>query len=94
VRWFLHITGAQTDKRTGLEKLRITASMGHYLKPYARMLLAVAAIRDHDEAQARSLLQGLSEEFPQNRLYAKEYGKLKTTTSQKTTTPTQNSGTP
>ena len=77
VRWFLHMTGAQTDKQIGLEKLRLTASNGHYLKPYARMLLAVAALRDKQDVKARELLQDLSNQYPQNRLYAKELAKLK-----------------
>lgn len=77
VRWFLHMTGAETDKETGLQKLRITAAKGHYLLPYARMLLAVAALRDHQPDQARALLDGLSREFPHNRLYASELAKLK-----------------
>lgn len=77
VRWFLHMTGAQTDKDTGLQKLRITAVKGHYLLPYARMLLAVAALRDHQPDQARTLLEGLSRDFPHNRLYASELAKLK-----------------
>lgn len=77
VRWLLHMTGAETDKETGLEKLRITAAKGHYLMPYARMLLAVAALRDHKPDQARTLLEGLSREFPHNRLYASELAKLK-----------------
>jgi hypothetical protein len=77
VRWFLQLTGAQTDKQKGLEKLRLTATNGHYLKPYARMLLAVAALRDHDDVKARALLQDLSDQYPQNRLYAKELAKLK-----------------
>jgi hypothetical protein len=77
VRWFLHMTGAETDKETGLQKLRITAAKGHYLLPYARMLLAVAALRDHQTEQARMLLEGLSREFPHNRLYASELAKLK-----------------
>jgi hypothetical protein len=76
VRWLLHLAGAQTDKETGLEKLRITAAKGHYLMPYARMLLAVAALRDHDSQQAKTLLEGLSREFPHNRLYASELAKL------------------
>lgn len=76
VRWFLHMTGAQTNKQTGLEKLRLTATNGHYLKPYARMLLAVAALRDKDDVKARALLQDLSTQYPQNRLYAKELAKL------------------
>ncbi len=77
VRWFLHMTGAQTDKETGLQKLRITAAKGHYLMPYARMLLAVAALRDKQTDQARALLEGLSREYPHNRLYASELAKLK-----------------
>jgi hypothetical protein len=77
VRWFLHLTGAQTDKDIGLEKLRITAVKGHYLLPYARLLLAVAALRDHQTEQARSLLEGLAREFPHNRLYVSELAKLK-----------------
>lgn len=79
VRWFLKFTGAQTDKQTGIEKLELTAAHGHYLKPYARMLLAVAALRDKDQAKARELLQGLSAQYPQNHLYAAELAKLKTT---------------
>jgi tetratricopeptide (TPR) repeat protein len=78
VRWLLHMTGAQTDKETGLQKLRITAAKGHYLLPYARMLLAVAALRDKQMDQARSLLAELSREFPHNHLYASELAKLKT----------------
>jgi hypothetical protein len=77
VRWLLHLTGAQTDKDTGLEKLRITAAKGHYLLPYARLLLAVAALRDHQTEQARGLLEGLAREFPHNRLYVSELAKLK-----------------
>ena len=76
VRWFLRNTGAQTDKSTGIEKLRITAEKGHYLLPYARLLLAVAALRDKDREQARSLLQGLATTFPQNHLYRSELAKL------------------
>jgi hypothetical protein len=82
VRWFLKLTGAQTDKQTGLEKLRLTAANGHYLKPYARMLLAVAALRDKDDVKARELLQDLSTQYPQNHLYAKELAKIKPTSSQ------------
>lgn len=79
VRWFLKMTGAQTDKQIGIEKLQLTAANGHYLKPYARMLLAVAALRDKDEVKARELLSDLSAQYPNNRLYAKELAKLNTT---------------
>lgn len=76
MRWVLRIAGAQTDKETGLQNLRLTAERGHYLLPYARLLLAVAALRDNDKAQARNLLAGLVQDFPQNHLYAKELAKL------------------
>jgi len=76
VRWLLRISGAQTDKEAGLEKLRITAEKGHYLLPFARLLLAVAALRANDRAQARLLLEDLSREFPLNHLYAEELAKL------------------
>ena len=76
VRWLLRITGAQTDRTAGLEMLRITAEKGHYLLPYARLLLAVAAARDGDRARARDLLGGLAREFPHNHLYVTELAKL------------------
>jgi hypothetical protein len=76
VRWFLRLTGARTDKAEGLAKLRLTAQRGHYLAPYARLLLAVAALRDHDRPQARSLLSGLADEFPRNPLYRRELARI------------------
>lgn len=76
-RWILRITGAQTDRELGLQKLRLTAENGHYLLPYARLLLAVAALRDGNAQQARSILDGLAREFPANHLYAKELAKLR-----------------
>jgi hypothetical protein len=76
VRWFLHMTGAETDHAAGIEKLRITAEKGHYLMPYARLLLAVAALRDGNRTRARELLGGLAREFPNNHLYAAELAKL------------------
>ena len=76
VRWILRLTGARTDKEEGLAKLRLTAERGRYLAPYARLLLAVAALRDHDPGQARSLLSGLADEFPRNPLYRRELARI------------------
>jgi hypothetical protein len=60
-----------------LARLRITAEKGRYLKPYARLLLAVAALRDKDRVRARELMAGLASEFPHNRLYAEELARLR-----------------
>jgi hypothetical protein len=76
IRWLLRLGGAQTDKDEGLAKLRLTADKGHYLAPYARLLLAVAALRDHDLVHARDLLSGLATEFPNNPLYRKELNRI------------------
>jgi hypothetical protein len=76
VRWFLHFAGAQTDKETGIAKLKLTAKGGHYLQPYAELLLAVAALRDKNEAEAKRLLADLSRRFPGNSLYRLELAKL------------------
>ena len=76
VRWVLRMGGAQTNKDDGIAKLRVTAEKGHYLGPYARLLLAVAALRDHDRQTARRLLSGLADEFPHNQLYRNELARL------------------
>lgn len=78
VRWILRLSGAETDKTEGIQKLRLTAEKGHYFAPYARLLLAVAALRDKDKGTARNLLEGLSHEFPQNYLYQKELARIQT----------------
>jgi len=76
MRWILQAGGAQTDHNRGVEDLRLTAEKGRYLNPYARLLLAVAALRDKDIPKAREILSSLSQEFPHNRLYAQELAQL------------------
>jgi hypothetical protein len=70
VRWLLRLNGGQTKQTLGIDKLRLTAEKGHYLAPFARLLLAVAALRDHNPDGARNLLEGLAREFPNNSLYS------------------------
>ena len=79
VRWILNWSGAQTNRQEGIAKLRLTAEKGYLLQPYARMLLAVAALRDNDRSQATQILEGLVREFPHNRLYAAELERIKRT---------------
>jgi hypothetical protein len=76
VRWLLRIGGAQTDREEGLRNLQITSDRGRLLRPFARLLLAVAALRDNQRDKARELLGGLAREFPQNQLYALELARL------------------
>ena len=76
VRWLLRIYGAETDKDAGIRKLLLTAEKGHYLLPFARLMLAVAALRDKNRIEARELLQNLAQEFPNNQLYRRELSRL------------------
>lgn len=76
LRALLWMTGAQVDRDKGLEELRKTAQYGHYLEPFAKLLLAVAALRDNNRSLARELLSGLHNRFPDNPLYLRELNRL------------------
>ena len=76
LRWVLQMSGAQADRDRGLQDLRLTAEKGTYLSPYARLLLAVAALRNKDRGGARDILTRLAREFPHNRLYTEELARL------------------
>jgi hypothetical protein len=76
VRWILSLSGFSADKRQGIRELEWTAQSGRYLAPFARLLLAVAYLRDHDGPRARRMLEQLRDEFPQNPLYAREIARI------------------
>jgi hypothetical protein len=76
LRVLLRWTGSQVDREKGLAQLRVTAQSGHYLEPFAKLLLAVAALRDGNRAGARDLLAELHNRFPQNALYTRELNRL------------------
>ena len=54
--------------------MTLVAEKGHYLAPFARLMLAVVNLKEHRPDQARSILTGLAKEFPQNTLYARAVG--------------------
>jgi len=76
IRWILGVTGAGTNREEGIRLLRVTAAKGHYLAPFARMMLAVAALRDNKPQEARDLLTALSREYPQNTLYPRQIARI------------------
>jgi hypothetical protein len=76
LRFLLRMNGSQTNKEAGLAKLRVTAKDGHYLKPFAQLLLAVAALRDKNQSEAKRLLSHLTAQFPGNQLYRDELKKI------------------
>lgn len=76
VRWFMRIGGYEGDKKTGISELKLAAEHGRFFAPFARMLLAVAYLRDKDTQHARELLAGLRDQFPANPLFAREIARL------------------
>lgn len=45
--------GARDDKKKGIEQLEIAAKSGHYLRPFAKILLALTALREKKPEGAR-----------------------------------------
>jgi hypothetical protein len=76
IRWILGMTGAGTNKAEGVRLLKLTADQGHYLAPFARLMLAVGELRDGRTQQGKAILVGLSQEFPQNTLYQRQIARL------------------
>jgi hypothetical protein len=74
-RFLLRFGGIHGDKKLGMEQLGNTIEKGRYLRPYAKILLALAARREKQNPLAQKLLRELKEEFPESPLYAAEYAK-------------------
>jgi hypothetical protein len=76
VRWILRVGGVNGDKEAGMSELHMTAEKGQYLAPFARILLAIAYVREKDKPRARELLAGLRSEYPKNPLFEREIARL------------------
>ncbi len=76
VRWLVRLGGVSGDKQGGIKELKLTAERGHYLAPFANILLSIAYVRDHDKQHARELLASLRDQFPGNPLFAEEIARL------------------
>jgi hypothetical protein len=76
MRWLLRMGGLPGDKQGGIADLKTTAEHGRYLKPFARILLSIAYVRDKDKIRALELLNGLHTQFPGNTLFPREIARL------------------
>ena len=76
VRWLLRLGGLPGDKQAGIADLQRTAQHGHYLAPFARILLAIAYVRDKDRSRALQVLTALRSQFPGNTLFPREISRL------------------
>ncbi len=75
VKMLLWFGGIHGDKLYGMQQVEKTATDGNYLKPFAKILLALSARREKQDELARKNLKELTEEFPGNAVYEAEYAK-------------------
>jgi len=77
-RAMLRVGGANGNKTLGMQQLSRAASSehAHYLRPFARLMLALAALRERNAKLAKQQLQELVTEFPENPLFAAELVKI------------------
>jgi len=76
VRWLLRIGGVPGDKAEGIRELKAVAANGRLLAPFARILLAIAYVRDKDVPRAREVLLALQKDYPDNHLFPRELARL------------------
>jgi hypothetical protein len=76
VRWLVRLGGVSGDKAGGIAELQTTAAQGHLLAPFARILLAIAYVREKDFPRAHDLLVALQRDFPDNTLFGRELARL------------------
>ncbi len=75
-RFFLYFGGIRGDKAGGMQQIQWAATRGHYLRPFAKILLALAALREKQPNLARAQLRELTAEFPANPVFQRELAKL------------------
>jgi hypothetical protein len=76
VRWLVRLGGVSGDKAGGIAELQTTAAQGQLLAPFARILLAIAYVREKDLPRAHDLLVTLQRDFPNNTLFGRELARL------------------
>jgi hypothetical protein len=76
VRWFVHFDDVKGSKEQGIANLQVAARSGHYLRSFAKVLLAVVYLREKRPGQAREMLAELVRDYPENRVFRTELIKI------------------
>jgi hypothetical protein len=71
-RMFVWFGGIHGDRTKGMDLMQSAAEHGHYLKPFAKVMLALAYEREHKPERAKELLAELATEYPNNPVFARE----------------------
>jgi hypothetical protein len=76
VRWFIKVENINGNKEQGIKTVEMVAQKGHFLKPFAKILLAVANLREKKPRVAEGLLTELARDYPENPLFKQELSRL------------------
>jgi hypothetical protein len=79
IRWILRLGGLKGSQEEGVHDLKLAAAHGHYLAPFAKILLAFDDLRHKNKAAAQEKLSELHTQFPANPLFTQELAKLQHT---------------
>jgi len=77
IRWFLKFEKTEGSKAAAVRNLQVVAEKGRYLRPFAKVLLAIIHLREKRPAEARRQVAELHREFPENPLFKRELEKLR-----------------
>lgn len=75
-KMFLWFGGVHGDRVKGMQQMQTAADEGRYLKPFAKILLALAYEREHQMDRAQPLLKDLAVAYPANPIFMRELALL------------------
>src|SRR5690349_5075917 len=75
VRWFVKWDNVAGSKEKGKQNLELAAREGHYFRAFARILLAICALREKRPREAQKLIAALARDYPDNPLYRRQLDK-------------------
>jgi hypothetical protein len=76
IRWFVRFDNVQGNKEQGIKNLQLVAQHGHYFRPFAKILLGIAYMREKKPQQTEQLLAELTHDYPGNPLLRRELEKV------------------
>jgi hypothetical protein len=71
-RAFLWFGGLHGDRSRGMQQMQSAAQHGHYLQPFAKVMLALAYEREQKPELAKPILTDLAIQYPTNPIFARE----------------------
>lgn len=76
LRWFIRFDQVQGNKQKAMDNLELVAREGHYLGPFARILLAIIYVREKQPGKSEAMLREYAKEYPENPLIRRELTRL------------------